>query len=145
MMRSTPSWSGSGNITPASIRMVVSPHDTAIMFMPNSPTPPSGTTSSRGGVGAGSSALMDALLSPAIGELAMSRDIAGGCSLDEGSAARGRSKEPNLPATRTQTSPAARRDVTTSGDAGHGGPWRYSVPARDLWAGPARRVADGRA
>src|ERR1041384_3706131 len=49
MMRSTPSWSGSGNMTPASIRIVVSPHDSAIMFMPNSPRPPSGTTSSVDG------------------------------------------------------------------------------------------------
>src|SRR5262249_4439355 len=49
MIRSTPSWSGSGNITPASMRIVVSSHDTAIMFMPNSPTPPSGMTSSVAG------------------------------------------------------------------------------------------------
>ena len=42
MIRSTPSWSGSGNMTPASMRIVVSSHDTAIMFMPNSPRPPSG-------------------------------------------------------------------------------------------------------
>ena len=45
-MRSTPSRSGPGNITPASITIVVSPQETAIMFMPNSPTPPSGTISS---------------------------------------------------------------------------------------------------
>ncbi len=49
MIRSTPSWSGSGNMTPASMRMVVSSHDTAIMFMPNSPRPPRGTTSSVAG------------------------------------------------------------------------------------------------
>ena len=36
-------------MTPASIRMVVSSHETAIMFMPNSPTPPSGTISSVAG------------------------------------------------------------------------------------------------
>ena len=42
MIRSTPSWSGSGNMTPASMRMVVSSHDSAIMFMPNSPRPPRG-------------------------------------------------------------------------------------------------------
>src|SRR5688572_13711364 len=53
MIRSTPSWSGSGNITPASMRIVVSSHDTAIMFMPNSPRPPSGTISSAPGDTAG--------------------------------------------------------------------------------------------
>src|SRR5688500_7500422 len=36
-------------MTPASIRMVVSSYDTAIMFMPNSPRPPSGVTSSVAG------------------------------------------------------------------------------------------------
>ncbi len=39
MIRSTPSSSGSGNITPASTRMAVSPQAITIMFMPNSPTP----------------------------------------------------------------------------------------------------------
>ena len=48
MIRSTPSSSGSGNITPASTRMAVSPQAITIMFMPNSPTPPSGTISSGG-------------------------------------------------------------------------------------------------
>ena len=48
MIRSTPSSSGSGNITPASTRMAVSPQAITIMFMPNSPTPPSGTSSSGG-------------------------------------------------------------------------------------------------
>ena len=43
--RSTPSRSGSGNITPASTTMVVSPQVMAIVFMPNSRRPPSGTTS----------------------------------------------------------------------------------------------------
>ena len=42
MIRSTPSSSGSGNITPASTTIVVSPQATTIMFMPNSPRPPSG-------------------------------------------------------------------------------------------------------
>ena len=46
MIRSTPSSSGSGNITPASTTIVVSPQVSASMFMPNSPSPPSGTTSS---------------------------------------------------------------------------------------------------
>ena len=46
MIRSTPSRSESGNITPASTTMVVSPQVNAIMFMPNSPSPPSGTISS---------------------------------------------------------------------------------------------------
>ena len=46
MIRSTPSSSGSGNITPASTTIVVSPHVSASMFMPNSPRPPSATTSS---------------------------------------------------------------------------------------------------
>src|ERR1700730_17060841 len=45
-MRSTPSSSGSGNITPASTTIVVSPHVSASMFIPNSPSPPSATTSS---------------------------------------------------------------------------------------------------
>ena len=44
--RSTPRSSGSGNITPASTRMAVSPQAMTIMFMPNSPTPPSGISSS---------------------------------------------------------------------------------------------------
>ena len=35
MIRSTPSRSGSGNMTPASITIVVSSQDTAIMFIPN--------------------------------------------------------------------------------------------------------------
>ena len=48
MIRSTPSSSGSGNMTPASIRMAVSPQATTIMFMPNSPSPPSGISSSGG-------------------------------------------------------------------------------------------------
>src|SRR5438876_5870765 len=48
MMRSTPSRSGSGNITPASTTTVVSPEVSASMFMPNSPSPPSATTSSIG-------------------------------------------------------------------------------------------------
>src|SRR5438552_998534 len=46
MIRSTPSSSGSGNMTPASTTIVVSPQLSAIMFMPNSPSPPSGTISS---------------------------------------------------------------------------------------------------
>ncbi len=46
MIRSTPSSSGSGNMTPASITIVVSPQVSASMFMPNSPRPPSGTISS---------------------------------------------------------------------------------------------------
>src|SRR5438034_8342522 len=46
MIRSTPSSSGSGNMTPASTTIVVSSHVSASMFMPNSPTPPSATTSS---------------------------------------------------------------------------------------------------
>src|SRR5688572_240866 len=33
-------------MTPASMTIVVSPHETAIMFIPNSPRPPRGTTSS---------------------------------------------------------------------------------------------------
>src|SRR5262245_5426739 len=48
MIRSTPSSSGSGNITPASTTMVVSAHEIASMFMPNSPSPPSATISSIG-------------------------------------------------------------------------------------------------
>ena len=46
MIRSTPSSSGSGNITPASTTIVVSPQVSASMFMPNSPSPPRGTISS---------------------------------------------------------------------------------------------------
>src|SRR5947209_8775561 len=46
MIRSTPSSSGSGNITPASTTIVVSSQLSASMFMPNSPSPPSDTTSS---------------------------------------------------------------------------------------------------
>src|SRR4030095_15393440 len=38
MIRSTPSSSGSGNITPASTTMVVSAHEIASMFIPNSPS-----------------------------------------------------------------------------------------------------------
>src|SRR5262245_8903330 len=51
MIRSTPSSSGSGNITPASTTMVVSAHEIASMFMPNSPSPPSATISSIGEAG----------------------------------------------------------------------------------------------
>src|SRR5687768_12037497 len=51
MTRSTPSSSGSGNMTPASMRMAVSPQAISIMFMPNSPSPPSGMIS-RGGTSA---------------------------------------------------------------------------------------------
>src|SRR3954447_20608821 len=46
MIRSTPSSSGSGNITPASTTIVVSAQVSASMFIPNSPSPPSATTSS---------------------------------------------------------------------------------------------------
>src|SRR5471030_526914 len=46
MIRSTPSSSGSGNITPASTTIVVSPQVSASMLIPNSPSPPSATTSS---------------------------------------------------------------------------------------------------
>src|SRR5712691_12413242 len=46
MIRSTPSSSGSGNITPASTTIVVWSQVSASMFMPNSPSPPSATTSS---------------------------------------------------------------------------------------------------
>src|SRR5439155_25491961 len=56
MIRSTPSSSGSGNITPASTTIVVSPHVSASMFMPNSPSPPSATTSS---ISEGSRATLD--------------------------------------------------------------------------------------
>jgi hypothetical protein len=45
MTRSTPKSSGSGNITPASMSRAVSPQAMSSMFMPNSPTPPSGMTS----------------------------------------------------------------------------------------------------
>src|SRR6185295_10520790 len=38
--------SGSGNITPASTTIVVSPQLSASVFMPNSPSPPNGTISS---------------------------------------------------------------------------------------------------
>ena len=55
MMRSTPSSSGSGNITPASTTIVVSAQVSASMFMPNSPSPPRDTTSSIGTVGASTS------------------------------------------------------------------------------------------
>src|SRR5688500_6061564 len=48
MIRSTPSSSGSGKGTPASTRIAVSRQAITIMFMPNSPTPPSGTISSGG-------------------------------------------------------------------------------------------------
>ena len=51
MIRSTPSSSGSGNMTPASMRIAVSPQATTIMFMPNSPSPPSGISSSGGDIG----------------------------------------------------------------------------------------------
>src|SRR5690242_6000036 len=40
---STPSSSASGNIRPASMTMISSPHRTAMQFIPNSPRPPSGT------------------------------------------------------------------------------------------------------
>jgi len=40
--RSTPSNSDSGNIIPASTTMMSSPNRNAIMFIPNSPSPPSG-------------------------------------------------------------------------------------------------------
>src|SRR5580700_10215154 len=41
---STPSSSGSGNITPQSTTMMSSPYSKTIMFMPNSPSPPRGIT-----------------------------------------------------------------------------------------------------
>src|SRR5579875_2205430 len=41
---STPSNSASGNIRPASTTMMSSPQRMAMQFMPNSPSPPSGTT-----------------------------------------------------------------------------------------------------
>src|SRR6516165_12460804 len=41
---STPSNSASGNINPASMTMMSSPQRMAMQFMPNSPSPPSGTT-----------------------------------------------------------------------------------------------------
>src|SRR5881392_422946 len=41
---STPSNSDSGNIRPASMTMMSSPQRTAMQFMPNSPSPPRGTT-----------------------------------------------------------------------------------------------------
>ena len=47
-IRSTPRCSGPGSMAPASSSSVVLAEATAIMFMPNSPTPPSGTTSSSG-------------------------------------------------------------------------------------------------
>src|SRR2546430_14325577 len=45
-MMSTPSSSSSGNITPASTTMIVPFDRNAIMCIPNSPSPPRGTTSS---------------------------------------------------------------------------------------------------
>src|SRR3974377_1008786 len=51
---STPSNSASGNISPASITTISSPQRMAMQFMPNSPSPPSGTTCSFP-VGIGSS------------------------------------------------------------------------------------------
>ena len=39
---------GSGNSTPASTRIAVSPHAMSIMFIPNSPSPPRGISSSGG-------------------------------------------------------------------------------------------------
>src|SRR5579859_7389999 len=42
MTRSTPRSSDSGNIMPASMTRMSSPNRKAIMFMPNSPRPPSG-------------------------------------------------------------------------------------------------------
>src|SRR3954462_5384759 len=41
---STPSSSLSGNMRPASMTMMSSPQRTAMQFMPNSPSPPRGTT-----------------------------------------------------------------------------------------------------
>src|SRR5687767_7583694 len=46
--KSTPKRSGSGNMTPASTSRAVSPQATSIMFMPNSPRPPMGMTSTAG-------------------------------------------------------------------------------------------------
>src|SRR3954447_7101619 len=43
---STPSSSASGNIMPASMTMMSSPYRRAIEFIPNSPRPPNGITSS---------------------------------------------------------------------------------------------------
>src|SRR5919201_5958178 len=43
MTRSMPSISSSGNMRPASMTTMSSPHSTASMFLPISPTPPSGT------------------------------------------------------------------------------------------------------
>src|SRR5919108_2347708 len=43
---STPSSSDSGNMRPASMTMMSSPQRTAMQFMPNSPSPPRGTTCS---------------------------------------------------------------------------------------------------
>src|SRR5690349_969950 len=40
---STPSSSASGNMRPPSMTMISSPQRTAMQFMPNSPSPPSGT------------------------------------------------------------------------------------------------------
>src|SRR5882757_2640083 len=42
--RSTPSNSDSGNIIPASTTKISSPNPNAIMFIPNSPSPPRGIT-----------------------------------------------------------------------------------------------------
>src|SRR6266853_312306 len=44
MTKSTPRSSDSGNIMPASMTMMSSPTRRAIIFMPNAPSPPSGTT-----------------------------------------------------------------------------------------------------
>src|SRR5687768_6480055 len=46
MTRSMPSISSSGNMSPASTTTMSSPHSIAIMFLPISPTPPSGMTRS---------------------------------------------------------------------------------------------------
>ena len=48
--KSTPGRSGPANITPASMTRVAPSVDTAIEFMPNSPSPPSGTTCRVGAI-----------------------------------------------------------------------------------------------
>src|SRR2546423_13970024 len=42
--RSIPSWSGVGNISPVSTTTIAPPYSTTIMFLPISPSPPSGRT-----------------------------------------------------------------------------------------------------
>src|SRR3954447_10371205 len=42
--RSIPSWSGVGNISPVSTTTIRSSYSTTIMFLPISPSPPSGRT-----------------------------------------------------------------------------------------------------